>query len=185
LIVSITPPKDLVVGSQVDVKAKVTWLVCQEMCLPGKAELSLQLPVGAQAQPVNRDEFDRWSKRLPATDAARYLDPPAPQSLTNVSAADTKHRHVDLKLSWKRDVRDVDWMPDNNEPATIRNVKVQTKDRVTQLSFDVDAGDATHLPQAIRSLLVFNDADSQRHAVELNVPIPLVWEGSVESSVSK
>jgi DsbC/DsbD-like thiol-disulfide interchange protein len=185
LIVPITPPKDLVVGSGVDIKAKVTWLVCQDMCLPGKADALLHLPVGAQAQPANRDAFNRWSKQMPATDSERYVEPPVPQNLTNVSVADAKHRHFDMKLSWKRDVRDVDWMPDNNDQATVRNVKVQTKDGVTLLSFDVDPGDAPHLPQAIRSLLVFNDADDQRHAVELNVPLPLVWEGSIESGVSK
>ena len=35
----------LVPGSKLNIQASVTWLSCKEVCIPGKAELELLLPV--------------------------------------------------------------------------------------------------------------------------------------------
>jgi len=67
LLTTITPPKsDL--PQHFDVKAKASWLVCQEECIPGKAELTLTLDSGMLnlRLPVdNKDLFDQATERLP------------------------------------------------------------------------------------------------------------------------
>jgi thiol:disulfide interchange protein DsbD len=67
LLTTITPPKsDL--PQHFDVKAKASWLVCQEECIPGKAELTLPLDSGLLnlRLPVdNKDFFDQARERLP------------------------------------------------------------------------------------------------------------------------
>jgi thiol:disulfide interchange protein DsbD len=50
LPVEIRVPQDLGAKS-VTLSAKVSWLECEQICLPGKAELSLTLPVAASAAP--------------------------------------------------------------------------------------------------------------------------------------
>jgi len=45
LPVTITAPNDIAPGTTIDIRAKASWLVCKEDCYPGKAELSLHLPV--------------------------------------------------------------------------------------------------------------------------------------------
>src|SRR5690606_20713040 len=45
LPVQITPPEDLRPGTQVSLKAAVEWLMCADVCIPGDANVSLQLPV--------------------------------------------------------------------------------------------------------------------------------------------
>jgi thiol:disulfide interchange protein/DsbC/DsbD-like thiol-disulfide interchange protein len=47
LLVDITPPGDLEAGSDVALEAFVDWLICETLCLPAYAELSLELPVSA------------------------------------------------------------------------------------------------------------------------------------------
>lgn len=49
LPVAITPPASLAPGSDVRVAARVDWLECKEICLPGKAELDFTLPVSESA----------------------------------------------------------------------------------------------------------------------------------------
>jgi DsbC/DsbD-like thiol-disulfide interchange protein len=176
LIVPISVSKDVSVGSTANLKAKIIWLVCQEMCLPGKADVAITLPVAAQSQPINRDVFDQWSKKLPERDAREYVDEP--------SLVRSGNRHFDFKLPWKRPVTDVDWWPGNNDPVTFRDMKLQTRDGATLLSFGVQAVDVPHPPDAIGSLLVFT-LDGQRHAVELNIPLPNGWAAAEASSVSK
>jgi len=64
-------------------KAKVDWLVCAAVCIPGKTELELTREVaqgaapGAQpAPPLFQQFFDRLPKPLPATDKAVFQPTP-------------------------------------------------------------------------------------------------------------
>ena len=45
LIVPFRPSADLVAGSETKIELKLKWLICREECLPGKADLTLKLPV--------------------------------------------------------------------------------------------------------------------------------------------
>ncbi len=47
LLVDITPPKDLEEGTEVTLRAKADWLMCEQICIPGESDVSLTLPVVA------------------------------------------------------------------------------------------------------------------------------------------
>ncbi len=47
----VTAPAKLTVGDKLDFKAKVKWLSCNEICLPGKGEVELHLPVATNSSP--------------------------------------------------------------------------------------------------------------------------------------
>jgi thiol:disulfide interchange protein DsbD len=73
LPVTITPSSDASAGSKAEIKAAVRWLMCLDVCKPGKAALSLVLPVSA-AQPSANEP---WAGKiraavhsLPTTDPA-------------------------------------------------------------------------------------------------------------------
>jgi thiol:disulfide interchange protein DsbD len=51
LPVTLTPPASLAPGTAVNLAVKADWLMCQEECVPGSAELSLLLPVKEGAPP--------------------------------------------------------------------------------------------------------------------------------------
>ncbi len=53
LPVTITPPDDLAAGGTLEIAVAAEWLVCEEICIPGDAELSMSLPVRAGAAPKN------------------------------------------------------------------------------------------------------------------------------------
>ena len=80
LLTTITPPKaDL--PQHFDVKAKAGWLVCQEECIPGKADLTLPLDSGLMnlRLPINNtDFFAQARERMPVPNtfwdiAANYI----------------------------------------------------------------------------------------------------------------
>jgi len=50
-LVPLTLDKEWKAGKTATLKTEAKWLVCKDVCIPGKAELSLELPVVAQAQP--------------------------------------------------------------------------------------------------------------------------------------
>ncbi|MBC7369829.1 MAG: hypothetical protein H7343_23945, partial [Undibacterium sp.] len=51
LPVTLTPPPDLAPGTKVTFNATAEWLMCEEVCMPGDAKVSLTLPVAATAAP--------------------------------------------------------------------------------------------------------------------------------------
>jgi thiol:disulfide interchange protein DsbD len=65
LLVTLTPPASLAPGSTVELHATTDWLMCQDVCMPGHAALSLTLPVSAG--PPQPDP--QWSGKIAATAA--------------------------------------------------------------------------------------------------------------------
>jgi len=68
LPVKLSVPKNFK-GDVFDAKAKASWLVCKETCIPGSAELALSLPVNSnktsQYKTVIDDALSQVPKRLP------------------------------------------------------------------------------------------------------------------------
>ncbi len=66
LPVEIHPPAKLATGRDVDLGLSLTWLVCREICIPGRAALTLSLPVRKGAKPsVHRTLFLKARVELP------------------------------------------------------------------------------------------------------------------------
>ncbi len=63
LLVEITPPESLSTGANITLRAGTTFLMCDDVCIPGKASLSLALPV--LAAPPQWDE--RWRPAIERT----------------------------------------------------------------------------------------------------------------------
>ncbi len=78
LMAELTPPANLPPGAEVALRAKVSWLVCDQSCVPGNADLSLKLPVAnadAGGPPPPADQatlFSRYGALLPRTGAPPY-----------------------------------------------------------------------------------------------------------------
>ncbi len=69
-VVPLTVPADAKTGSDVTLAARADWLVCRETCIPEGADLTLTLPVAAQAADT------QWHAKIAATREA--LPQPAP-----------------------------------------------------------------------------------------------------------
>lgn len=67
LLARVTTPATLPPGQSLTLGGRVSWLECQEICVPGKADLSLTLPVEATApQPsAEAGRFAQTRDRLP------------------------------------------------------------------------------------------------------------------------
>ncbi len=53
LFVELTAPASLKPGEDVTLRATADWLMCEDVCMPGRAELELTLPVGAGSAATN------------------------------------------------------------------------------------------------------------------------------------
>ncbi len=70
LLVEITPPATLPPG-EVTLKAKLKWLVCEKICVPGQGDVELKLP-DANAEEKHAELFAQWRAQLPKTAGAPF-----------------------------------------------------------------------------------------------------------------
>jgi len=70
LITTITPPTDI--SGNVTLSARADWLVCEDICIPGGAEVSLALPVEKSAVPAHAALFEEFRSRLPSEQPPPY-----------------------------------------------------------------------------------------------------------------
>jgi len=89
LLTTLTPPANLKAGADVALAARGDWLICKDVCIPGGADLKLQLPVRDSAGPSRRA----------ALFAATRARVPAPIQLQNAEAVIDGSR---LQLSFVR-----------------------------------------------------------------------------------
>ncbi len=62
---------DNVPAGPLELKAKVSWLECEEACVPGKADVKATLNIGAAAKPsADAALIETWKKRLPQNTTA-------------------------------------------------------------------------------------------------------------------
>ena len=53
LLLDLTPPANAAIGSTINLKAHVSWLVCKEVCIPEDATLTLPLAIAGKPRPPN------------------------------------------------------------------------------------------------------------------------------------
>ena len=73
LITTIVPPANIPPGKVVTIRAKATWLVCKDMCIPGSAELELKLPVATTSGEANQDIFKEFRSRIPSAGPPAFV----------------------------------------------------------------------------------------------------------------
>ena len=66
LPVLLKPPADLAPGTPVKLAASVDWLMCSDVCIPGNTDVSLTLPVKAEAPTPDAT----WGEKVRATEGA-------------------------------------------------------------------------------------------------------------------
>ena len=64
LMQEITPPT-AIPESTIQLAGEASWLVCEKICIPGSANLQLDLPVAAQNAGANEEIFSRFRRSLP------------------------------------------------------------------------------------------------------------------------
>lgn len=94
LLSEITPSSDVNAGNRASLKAGVRWLVCDKICVPGKASLELVLPVENNIPEIDQRvhrEFEEARDRWPLKESA-----------WEITVRETEKEFY-LHLNWKGD----------------------------------------------------------------------------------
>ena len=169
LLVEIQPPANLD-SKQITLPAKTSWLVCEKLCIPGHADLSLALPVAAQSHPANAALFAKYRALLPKTGA-----PPFTYKWV------TQPKEAQLNVSGL-DKRKIDFYPLPPSDLVIDHPKITTKAGSAQITIPVTSGS----PGQLGGLVVLGEGTERESwlvAPQTSVP-PVSGSGSGSTSVS-
>lgn len=72
LLAPIRPPAGLAPGGKAELAGTVKWVVCREVCIPGKTEVALSLPVKRSSTPPSSKLFGDARKRIPQPAPAQW-----------------------------------------------------------------------------------------------------------------
>lgn len=170
LTAQVMPPENLAVGSEVNIKAELSYLVCKERCVPGTQSLALTLPVAEDTQANHKELFDDWAQRMPREPGAP--DSPRIVSITGEIDAGARAATFKLQLEWEYPIKSIQCFPEVREDLTIDNFDINTQGRNSEITFTVEILSGQLLANNKLDLLITaTGVDTDR--VGINVSIPL------------
>ena len=168
LLTQIKTPDNIQKGESQEIKAMVSWLSCKEICVPGKAELSVSLVVESDEPRVDdnvRKYFNDEQKKWPLMD-----------SFWNISAIDDKETLV-LNVSSEipaEEITGLSFFPYRNDIIDHAAKQVFLKEGD---DFQLTVSKAVVLNEPIehiQGVLVFNEEgqkERMQRSVIVNVPV--------------
>ena len=170
LTTTITPPKDLskhlAAGAPIELTAEADWLVCEKVCIPGKASLKLSLKASdATPKPANAELFARWRQRFP-----HGLE----QSKVAIKEAGIRagSEGPTAFVTWTQPPTDVQWFAVPPDGSGLEDLQTTSEAEVSKLSFSLVP--APKGPAPMQFLVVFTDTTGTRQGVEFGVKLPPV-----------
>ena len=164
LMATVTPPTDAAPGTEVPFSVKAKWLVCHDVCIPGKAAFGGKLNVASNATPANEDVFKQWNERLPVWDFKTIKD-----VIAGTGAKQTPQGMgpVELSVNWAGQVpAKVEWFVGTPSDVMLKNEESTTDGSRSKFTF-------TPVPvpeETIRVPVVvaYTDAAGKRKGVEFS-----------------
>ncbi len=164
-------PEELKTGSVIDIAAEVSWVSCEEICIPGKAELELKLPVSGKQEQVNTDLFSRWENALPLFESDKKN--PFKVEISSTVKNETSET-IHIALSHEKSVSGIELYPVPGDDLSVSDITIDNTNEVgkTDIKLEVRALSGRNLKDSnLETLIVYKDADGKRSGVSLSIPI--------------
>ncbi|HML94146.1 MAG TPA: protein-disulfide reductase DsbD family protein [Thermodesulfobacteriota bacterium] len=166
-------PEGLSEEENVPLKAVVSWVSCKEICIPGKAELEIVLPVSGESEPANTPLFTEWEKRLPMGE----FDPRNPFDIeVNTESTAKNLTSVNILLDARRELTDIALYPVPGDSLVVEDIRVTPRpgENHTEISFLVKRLRRSGTTQInLDTLIAFTEKDGARSGVELPVTLDI------------
>jgi thiol:disulfide interchange protein/DsbC/DsbD-like thiol-disulfide interchange protein len=163
LMQEVTPPASLR-ESTVQLAGEASWLVCEKICIPGSANLKLDLPVAAQNVLANEEMFSRYRRSLPQT----WPDP-------KVAGASWKRSGSELQLTVESaalaNYPAADFYPLPDEKVVVGHPKTE-RSADGKITFLIPIETQDRNVSALKGVVVFGQTENgpERNAWELSSP---------------
>ena len=159
LPVKLTVPATLKPGQDVELKAQARWLMCETVCIPGKADVSLRLPV--KAAPSRPDEAVRA--------AMAAMPMPAADDGWQLAATHDKDGFA-LRVAAPADIAEPHFFPLDAFVAYKIPQTIGNRGAHALLRLPLDKEETVPADARLRGVLAYNDNQGRYHGVTIDLP---------------
>jgi DsbC/DsbD-like thiol-disulfide interchange protein len=164
LMATVTPPTDVAPGTEVPFTVKAKWLVCADVCIPGKADFTGKLNVASEAAAANEDLFKQWTDRLPRWDFSKLKDVITGTKWSQPKGSDGP---IELVVNWaNQPPANVEWFVGTPDSVMLKNDAATTEGSQSKFTFT-----PVPVPEQIVKVPVvvaYTDAAGKRQGVEFS-----------------
>ena len=172
LMTDITPPATLTENT-VTLKAHVDWLACEKICVPGKADLLLNLPVSMAASP------SAWAYELART--REQWPRPSPWPVSAFADVRSIGLNVGVPVNEQSAMTSLEFFPDRNDVIVHSAAQtLRATDRGLELSIPRSEIQTAKV-DSLSGILVVRDAQGKRRAFEVAVD-QVAWRAAAAPS---
>ncbi len=175
-------------GDEVELAAEVDYLACEVQCVPGRAELSMRLPVAeadVAASPEIQALFEKYAARVPAKAEELGIQVEALYSQTAVRPGDSFKGAIALNAPEGVRLRPVSGpralVPDETpglELEVLGSSRHPLDERGMLVRFTGTAEDAPEAARRITGIVALRGGGAPGSWVEIDVPFPRAAEGA-------
>lgn len=171
LIAEITPPAQIL-ESKVTINADVSWLVCDDSCIPGSDKLQLQLLVGKSEISKDQLPIRQWEARVPAPIATAGEVASQKQTVTMDTSSVVPSGTLSITIEWKdQPPAKINWFPPAVDRVLFNKVKIGSSGKMTTIVVGFDlTGKKESIPPSLESVLAY-ESIGQYHGFALPVQI--------------
>jgi thiol:disulfide interchange protein DsbD len=183
LMVQCDVPAGAVPGTTVTLRARVEWLECEKICVPGAADVALALPVVASGSaPDNAALFGKFRKQLP---------PAFTEGRSITLSTRCAEGAVTLTLAAAGSLRfdphpaaTPDFYPEPLSDLVIGRTTVQRGDSIAELKIPLTASRPISGPLTMQGILLYTLAGGERRAESVHIDLPREFIAGISSSGS-
>lgn len=165
LFADVEAPSNLPAGP-ITIQAKSDWLVCQSLCVPGRAQLSLTLNNGTNASSGSLQIFEKYASKVP-------------KDLTKPIGFGRVGKNLEIEIPWAQTDASLEFFPLPPADAVIGHV-VRNGNKLT-LPIDTEAKPISRMDGV---LVVGSGENRQGFGINERTPITGVQTGGSAATVS-
>jgi thiol:disulfide interchange protein DsbD len=156
-------------GSAKVFAADVAWLVCEDICIPGKATVKLSIPLAETTTPANQELFQKWVAQLPQPATAATASAAAVKDLQIEKTGDREFA-AKVEAPAGQPVKDVQWFPLPPKGVGVEDAQTKSEGNRSILSFSL-----VPMPKDLlkmQFLVTYTDSSGKRQGVEFDEKLP-------------
>jgi thiol:disulfide interchange protein DsbD len=168
----VTPPAQLPADFSGHFGVSVSYLVCADLCIPGKGADAITLPTSPTPAPANTDLFDTYGRQIPV-DISQSADV-ASAECSGAAGPSGSPKPVVLTIQWKQAApASIQFMQDLNDVYNFGPVQVKSSGNTTWITVPVEtmAGKSA-AGQKLQAVVGYENAAGERRGVIVPVFLP-------------
>jgi hypothetical protein len=174
LVAKITPPPTLPADFQGKFEAQVSWLVCADVCIPGRDTVNLTLGTSASPDSGNRELFDDWIGRVPVN-AMENSEVKSVTSNATAGGDASGGRSCTIEIKWNHAAPGAaEFFPESLEDYNILNTQVKSAQDSTVIGFTLEPLAGKTAGAIMLDGVVGYEQGGKRRGIDISVALPAV-----------